>query len=73
MQILISLEVAYILFFLIFPMPLLSRAAEKAWKGGLRPAVPTLGRLGEGGQKLKAGTDDVREFKPDLSKGRPRN
>lgn len=29
-------------------MHLLSREAEKAGKGGLRPAVPTLGRLGVG-------------------------
>lgn len=53
MQTLISLEVSYILFSLIFPMHLLPREAEKAWKGGLRPVVPTLGRLEEGGQKLQ--------------------
>lgn len=44
-------------------MHLLSREAEKAGRGGLRPAVPTLGRLGvEVGQKLKTRTDDMREF-----------
>lgn len=73
MQTLISLEVSYILFSLIFPMHLLPREAEKAWKGGLRPVVPTLGRLEEEGRSFKARTDDVREFKTSLSNGRPRN